>query len=805
MKRTSLFLLLALAAAAGAAPTVKTTAGRIVLSSGGAEYSFENGKFYHLKESKFKGKSFWVKGFELTYNMPGDKWHWEDKPCDIYKMNPYTHKIVRNGDALTLETRGEGTHMSLFRNYTLRGDSPDLEVQIRMEIRGENKIYWLNLFSTSAPVTQQCWRLVSRVKEGQIVTQLEHVPSPFVDPAAKKFRKYGNLTLQQLTGETFSCFYDAKVDVGAVMMQMPEHSRLPMRFGQSKADSKNYYNNVSPYFFYGTEKNSSLDAWVKVIPFTGNPAELNCKIVPAFVEKMQTLYALPRIFATGTTLKTNGDFALWSDFASQKIYPDTPAPAKRAAAVELFAARDEGEGFNLALRPSKLLKQVSLKLEGIPFAPQYFPVQTIKREQFFGIVGEHPDVLLEQAAIDCAADRTQNFYIKYKVPENAKPGVYNGTVKVLSNGKELAAVPVKLTVRNFSIAEHTLTAAFDFWWRQYGYKNYKADRAKIEKMVIEARGGGRWLEPVKVKFDAEGNLVSADYTAFDKSVELYTKVYRQPILIARCFMLGYGHELRDNLFGKKAEILTPLWKKKVLNFAQDFRKHVQKLQISDRIVLDLFDEPYEDTYSAINEMVALLRSVAPEWRFTYAGNMAQLVRKSINFWNTGNDLGLREISMMKADKAQYSVYNPPNYGDNAELVKVRGFYNYLWHEDINYVYQWVINCWSDQGNGGWDHFRCASWVVSSPDGPLSTLRMENTRDGIEDYEYCRLLEKEIKRLETKAPELAARGRAVLEKARKLTGRSPKDEVRTVLCNNPQRYEEFHREAGIILEKMAELR
>ena len=321
-------------------------------------------------------------------------------------------------------------------------------------------------------------------------------------------------------------------------------------------------------------------------------------------------------------------------------------------------------------------------------------------------------------------------------------------------------------------------------------------------MAVDARGGGRWLEPVKVTFDAEGNLVKADYAAFDKSVKRYTEEFKQPLLITRSFMLGYGHELRKNLFGEAKDILTPLWKKKVLSFAKDFRKHLQELKINDRIIMDLFDEPYDDSFKALRATVALLRSVAPEWRFTYAGNYAPALKDVINFWNMGSNASARELAAIRAAGSEYSFYNPPGYRDNGELAKIRGYYTWLRRAKVIYVYQWVINCWGEAGNRGWDDFRCASWVVPSPKGPLSTLRMENTREGIEDYEYGLLLEKECARLAKKAPRLAEQGRKLLKLADSLAGRAVGEPVGLDICGDPGAYDRFHREAGALLEKMA---
>ena len=787
----------------GAVPSVEIKDNEIILRNAGAEYTFQKGQFYHLTGSKYKGRSFWVKGFGLTYNLPGDKWYWENKPYEFYKMAPRTHKIIRKGNALTLATRGEGKNMSLIRNFTLQGDSPALEVQIRLEVRNKNTINWLNLFSTSFPVTNEFWTLVSRVREGKVVTRMEKIAHPFLDPVTQKFKVDGNYRWQQITGEVFACSYDPKTDVGAAMMQMAERSRLPLRIGMANEKSKSVFCNVSPYFFSGTEKNNFLDAWFKVLPFTGSPEALNKKVIPEFVAKLQKVYASPRSFETGVLLKKAKDLSIWYDLSSQKVYPSAPAPSKKGRCVELFAAKGEGEGFNLALR-SNTGMEISWQLPAMPFKVEMFPVQLTKRDFFRGIIGEHPDVLLEEKTLSLAPRKSGALYVKFTVPADAKPGVYKGDIKLFSGKKLLAVVPVNLTVRDFSIAERTLTAAHDFWWRPYGFSpkpKYNEEFAKIEKMVIDARGGGRWLAGVKVAFDKEGNLVGADYAAFDKSVKLYTEIYKQPLIIARCFMLGYGHKLRKNLFGEAKDILTPLWKKKMLNFAKDFRAHLKKLNVSHRVIMDLFDEPYEDSYPVIIETIKLLRTVAPEWRFTYAGNFHPELNGYIDFWNTGCSISQREAQMVKAKGGEYSFYNPPVYKDNGELVKVRGYYNYLWREKVRYVYQWVINCWSECGNRGWDSFRNASWVVPSPKGPLSTLRMENTREGIEDYEYYTKLERECTRLAKKAPKLAAQGRALLKKAAALTGRSPKDELHIIISNDPAAYEMLHRQTGELLEKM----
>jgi hypothetical protein len=60
-----------------------------------------------------------------------------------------------------------------------------------------------------------------------------------------------------------------------------------------------------------------------------------------------------------------------------------------------------------------------------------------------------------------------------------------------------------------------------------------------------------------------------------------------------------------------------------------------------------------------------------------------------------------------------------------------------------------------------------SIMCAGPDGPLSTIRLENIRDGIEDYEYFWVLRKEIERLKSIPGPEAYQARRQAEKAARI--------------------------------------
>ena len=305
------------------------------------------------------------------------------------------------------------------------------------------------------------------------------------------------------------------------------------------------------------------------------------------------------------------------------------------------------------------------------------------------------------------------------------------------------------------------------------------------------------------KWDAEGNLTHVDFKPFDDSMEKFIRKYKHGVIVARMFMLGYGHIPRRNFFGTAKEILTSLWKKKVLSFAKSLSAHLKEKGWNDRIVFDLFDEPNNEYAYMVNDTVKLLHTVDPSWRFTLADNYNPLFKDSIHYWN----VTMESCTPYLAEKirkagGEVTVYNPPGYRYTESPTLARGNYWWLWKNRISYIYQWVVNCWSEHGYTGWDDYRYASWIAPGPEGPLSTLRLSATRDGIEDYEYLTLLRKTIPEIRKSNPELAEQGERLLQRVSETAWTTPQEEIAVVVTQNPAVFHELHKEMGKLLDKIA---
>ncbi len=185
-----------------------------------------------------------------------------------------------------------------------------------------------------------------------------------------------------------------------------------------------------------------------------------------------TTFSVPSLHDSsyGYLLSDAPDCALWWCEGTYKVSRTRGLPPKKGQAIRLSAAGNEYEPFQLVLRPKEDLKAVTVKASGLRRAGggeipatnvqvclvNYVPV-TIPTDRF-GCRADWPDPLPPyQKPFDCPAQRNQPLWITVKVPANAKPGDYRGTVTVAAQGVKPLALPVELHVWNFSLTDETHT------------------------------------------------------------------------------------------------------------------------------------------------------------------------------------------------------------------------------------------------------------------------------------------------------------------------------------------------------------
>ena len=116
----------------------------------------------------------------------------------------------------------------------------------------------------------------------------------------------------------------------------------------------------------------------------------------------------------------------------------------------------------------------------------------------------------------------------------------------------------------------------------------------------------------------------------------------------------------------------------------------------------------------------------------------------------------------------YWWYNQEDNCIGAPIVTHRALLWGTWQADLAGYFVWSINNWGNKGMDWATVFEIGEAMALYPgkDGRVDSLRWEQTREGLEDYEYLRQLESIVDDDKTHDG-LRKRGRDLLGEARKL--------------------------------------
>ncbi len=226
-----------------------------------------------------------------------------------------------------------------------------------------------------------------------------------------------------------------------------------------------------------------------------------------------------------------GAAQVWTMPSLVDVLPSSPRPANAKASIYLYAARGEEESFQVCVRAEKEPAQIqdlrALALDEEIGPPRVAvvgyltPGRTSPRGA--SITQTWPDPLLPLQPVHVAPERTIAFWITYRVPESASPGVHAGQVDLfLERGRR---IPVAVTIQVFDTTltrPPTLRSLFPLdrasVRRVYGIDEQDLEAWKPyydlmgEERIAAALWDGGGLLPV----DASGK---ADTTAFKQHLE----------------------------------------------------------------------------------------------------------------------------------------------------------------------------------------------------------------------------------------------------------------------------------------------
>ncbi len=470
----------------------------------------------------------------------------------------------------------------------------------------------------------------------------------------------------------------------------------------------------------------------------------------------------------------------------EKILPrDVPFDVRPARQIEVSLARNEKESFQVAVFPVESgLKQVKVSVGALRSAGGAVLdrqnidcdvvgyVETKRRPPYqVSYVGWWPDPILDfLGPVDVAKGDLQTFWIRVRAPKAQPAGVYRGKLTVSAQGAVPVEFPLVVRVYGFPLPDHSpLPTAITFFERvsQMGGKDNWPKR-KLEY--------ADFLADYYIDYDSLYRGKAPDF-------EIATRLHGQGRLVAfnlgNVFNAGAPTSGFDNAMNGTISRLRVAYDK------------AKQLGLLDHAYIYGFDERGKDQFPLLEKCAQRLRQAFPDvllmtTSYEHSFGLDSVV-KTIDAWCPLTP----RFDAARAAKARasgryvwwYICCGPRNPHANmfveyaaiegrllmgAMTAKYRpdGFLYYaltIWNRnrpiETGPFTPWNPVSWTTYHGDG-------SWFCCGPGGkPVPTIRLENFRDGLEDFAYALILEEIIRQREAKASSLGAKERQWLAEAK----------------------------------------
>jgi hypothetical protein len=409
-----------------------------------------------------------------------------------------------------------------------------------------------------------------------------------------------------------------------------------------------------------------------------------------------------------------------------------------------------------------------------------------KRGSCDGWAGWWPDPILPRQATALAAGECQPLWITFESAPDAPAGEYTGAVRLYAGDQLLKRVPVRVQVWDFSLpTTHALAAIYDVRisgssWNSEGKSRQQLREDCMRFMARRKLSADRVHE--QPKFRREGDRIVADFADYDRAMGLYFDELKFPKAYTPGFfyLFGWafppkrvlGEDPYDGGYpyeGRDRSILRPEYKMAYQECLRLYWNHMKEKGWADKLVLYISDEPHfthEEIRSQMQALCDMIHEVDPAIPI-YSSTWRHCPEWDgyLDVWGVGS-YGCFPVDEMQARAAagdriwfttdgQMCTDTPycaierllPHYCFRYN-VEAYEFWGIAWLTYNPYEFGWHAYKPQSSGPGSSFYVRYPNGdgFLVYPGGPIgydgivSSIRVEAARDGVEDYEYLRLLQ-----------------------------------------------------------------
>ena len=443
--------------------------------------------------------------------------------------------------------------------------------------------------------------------------------------------------------------------------------------------------------------------------------------------------------------------------STEKVLPGAGLPSGATAGpARVSLARNEAESVQIVLRSRTALRQVQVEVGGLAQAdgsgriPQeaiaWSPVGFVKTKRpayAVSHVGWWPDPLLAAAPFDVRPGWPQPIWVTVQAGPDTPPGTYEGVITIRPVDHPATHIRLVARVWGFALpATPSLQSAFDVYLNQLesGYSRFfpawwavwKSRPDELSQRFYDRLIHERLSPMLHLTLGDEGTLTAL-------------RRLREQGLSA--FAIGRHGGSFDNKWPDEPAELARL--------ESEYREEARRLReagLLDRHYIYLYDEP-EPGLPKVAEVARMIHRADPSLKTLVTLDKPFNLDQLTNWFQDIDIVCLRDVILDPAQAARLQqmgkqvwlyVSGPtppyPSLVIDAPAMAVRMLPWMCWKYGLGGLLYWSVNYWTtdpyqEPMNTPWQQNGNGSLFYPGPDGPVSSIRLETLRDGMEDYEY----------------------------------------------------------------------
>ncbi len=489
----------------------------------------------------------------------------------------------------------------------------------------------------------------------------------------------------------------------------------------------------------------------------------------------------------------------------ERVFEDgyqCPPPQKR---IEVFGIRNEVLSAQCVVKAQQALRDLTvsvgpLKLKGgnssMPaeavtwnFVGSIQLAANVPNHRKAGVTrpapARFPDYLSDARQMAVEAGRYQAVYLTIRVPKNAPAGAYEGIVTFRADKGE-RTLPLVVTIFPLSLPDERHLMVTEWYstgrWKQFHGVDSSDPEAFYKMLGVYAQNMADHRQNV---FRVAPELIAAtkrsdgkltfDFSRFDKWCEVFWNTGRMSLLetgfVARFREGGWSSKeivLRDFSVRDeaKAATVTMPGKEFLPQFLPALEQHLQERGWLDKTVFHIADEPSNHNIMTWREASEFVHRYGPKLRRMDAIETPHCLDR-LEVWvpkldhyatwqeafedaqRRGNEMWIYTVGIFQASRYMNKTVDVP-------LIQSRTMHWLNYRFGLTGYLHWGFNMWTnDPFEAPGQHCGDGWHVYPAKGGLLDSLRWEQMRNGIQDYEYFRLLEEKVRQMKKAMTERVA--------------------------------------------------